>query len=171
MTRRRRAFLLVEMLTVMFMLAIGGTLMVVGLASIHRSHKRVAEFGNRYALLNDFLRCLSRDVRMAKTATVGDGEGEELRQTLVIGRMPERVLYRFYKGHVERAGFKGDSVAAKRWEPMSAAVKITGSRAVAGETIVSVTVSWPRTDKKDPEPNRRFDVAMRCNGELGNDGD
>lgn len=171
MTHRRRAVFLVEMLSVMFMLAVGGSLIAAGLVSIHRSHKRVAELGNRYAVLNDFLRCLSRDVRMAKTANVRDGDGEDLLQILVIGETPARVSYRFYERHVERAGFEGDNVAAKRWDPMYAAVEILGGRPVEGDAIVGVTVSWHRTDKNDPEPYRRFDAAVRCAGELSNDTD
>ena len=169
MTRRRRAVLLVEMITVLFMLSIGGSLMAVGLASIMRSQRRVAELDNRYAMTNDFLRCLFRDVRKATTASLREGDGAELQQVLVVGEFPRQVSYRFYKQHVERTGFEGDSQAAKLWSPMTADIGVTPVRSVVGNALVDVTVFWGRTDAQDPEPNRRFDLAVRCAGELDHD--
>lgn len=171
MIRRRRAVFLVEMLTVLLLMAVGGTLMAVGLASIQRSHKRVTAFSNRYSLLNDFLRCVSRDVRMSTTASLRDGDGEGLRQVLVIGEIPEQVTYRFYDRRVERTGFEGDSIAGKRWAPIPAAVKIAGDRARTGGAVVSVTVTWDRADTDGLESNRRFDASVRCGGELSDDRD
>ncbi len=168
MTSRRRAVFLVEMLTVLMILTAGGTLMAVGLASILRSHNRVAEFANRYAVLNDFLRCLSRDVRRATTASLHEGTGEGLRQVLVIGEMPPRVSYRFYQQHVERMGPEGGSALVKLWEPMSAEVGIGGPSDTVGR-VIRVTVYWRRTGAKDPDSDRRFDLSVRCAGELGDD--
>lgn len=171
MIRCRRAIFLVELLPVLLALAVAGNLLVVSLASIQRSHKRVAEFSNRYALLNDFLRCVSRDVRLATAASLRDGDSEELRQVLVIGESPKQVTYRFYARRVERTGFEGDSVAAKRWAPISAAVEVAGDRARKGGAVVSVTVTWDRADTGGLESNRRFNVSVRCGGELSDDRD
>ncbi len=169
MTRRRRAVLLVEMLTVLFMMSIGGSLMTIGLASIMRSQRRVADLDNRYAMTNDFLRCVFRDVRRATTASLHEGDGAELQQVLVVGEFPRQVSYRFYKQYVERTGFEGDSQAAKLWSPMTANPGVTPVQSDVGTALVDVTVFWGRTDAKDPEPNRRFDLAVRCAGELDHD--
>lgn len=171
MMPRRRAVLLVHMLTVLLLTATGGGLMMVGLVSILRGQKRVAEFGNRYTVLNDFLRCVSRDVRMATTAALEPDEEGGPRHTLVLGTPPNQVTYRFHDGRVERNGFEGDSVSTKRWAPMSATVSISGDRQPVGRTIVSVRVSWFRNGADDPEPDRRFDLTVRCAGELGDDSD
>ena len=171
MTTRRRAVFLVEMLTVLLLVSVGGTLMAVGLTSVLRSQRRVAEAGNQYAVLNDFLRCLSRDVRAAETAELLNGDGEDLPQVLLIGVPPKRVSYEFYERYVERTGYEGDRVRGKRWNPMSAVTKVTEGRSGAGGTIVSVTVSWTRADARDLKPNRRFDTAIRCAGELRDDED
>ena len=167
MTHRRRGVLLVELLTVLFMVAIGGSLMVVAVTSILRSHKRVAEFDNRYAVLNDFLQCISRDVRSARIATLRDDDGENLRQVLIIGEAAKQVTYTFYDRHVERTGFEGDSMAAKSWDSLHVVVGIAQDPTRADRTpTVRLTVSWPRSDVDEIEPSRRFDAAIRCAGEL-----
>ena len=167
MIRKRRAVFLVEMLTVILMVGVGGTLMAVGLGSMLRSQDRVVEFGNRFARTNDFLRCLKRDVRMATTATLREEHGEELRQVLWVGEPPTQITYRFFDHHVERSGGRADDDAAKLWSPMSAEISLMGTDHVTDSTGVSVTVFWRRTGARDPEPNRQFDLAVRCAGELG----
>lgn len=171
MMPRRRAMFLVQMLTVLLLTAAGSGLMMVGLVSILRGQKRVAEFSNQYTVLNDFLRCVSRDVRMATTADLQSDEEDGPRQTLVLGTPPQQVTYRFHEGRVERQGFEGDSVATKRWTAMRATVSISGDRQRVGGTIVSIRVSWIRNGTDDPEPDRQFDLAVRCAGELGDDSD
>jgi type II secretory pathway component PulJ len=167
MTRRRRGIFLIEMLPVLFALGIGGTLMAVGLASIQRSHKRVAEFSNRYASLNDFLRFISRDVRTATTVSLREGDGEDLQYVLAVGDTPRQVVYRFFEDRVERAGFEGDHVADKRWDATHAEFTLDVTRPAGGaDAIVDLTVRWKRTAKDDPQPHRRFDVALRCAGEI-----
>ncbi len=160
---RRRAIFLVEMLTVFLCVAIGGTLMTVGLASIVRSHRQIAGFANRYAVLNDFLQWIRHDVRTAEEITLRGGEGGDLQKVLVIGESPRQVLYRFYPGRVERVGFEDDTIADKYWEMKHTDVTIGVEQAGgSGDTVLNMTVQWHRSSKITPEPRRRFDITIRC---------
>lgn len=165
MIRRRRGVFLVEMLTVALLLTVGGTLMAVGLASIMRSHLRVAQFDNRYARINDFLATLSRDVRRADFARVEATTEKGLRQVLAIGAAPRQVSYRVFEDRVERTGFAADAGASTAWEPMIAIVTVADGPG-SESSVVNVTVLWPRGDDNDTEPNRRLDAAFWCAGEV-----
>lgn len=166
MNHRRRGTLLVEMLTVILLVGTGGTLMAVAVGSILRSQRRVVEFGSRYAQVNDFLRCLSRDVRSSTTAVLQDGDGADLQQVLVIGDPKRHVSYRFYKQSVERTGDDQPAMSTKLWSPLAAGVRIIHGPLEGDETAFGVTVHWHRTDAKDPDPNRRLDMVTRCAGEM-----
>jgi len=166
MIQRRRAMLLLEVLTVIVLLTAGGTLLAVGIGSMQHSQKRVAALGNRYAVLNDFLRRFALDVRRARTATLRDGSEPGERQILLIGEAPGQVVYHFLEGRVERTGTAGDDAAPTRWEPMAAAVGIVEGPPDSAEVGVTVTVYWHRTDDADPQPDRRFDLTVRCAGEI-----
>ena len=169
MTRRHRAYMLIEMLTVFLAVTVCTSLITLGILAIRRSQDRLAEFANRTALMNDFVQCLRRDVRAATTARLGDGESEAFPRVLELGDAPEHVTYLFHGQRVERVervGADGRSVAPKVWDPMTATVSVTGLGAEAGGAIVSATVYWRKTKKDDPRPDRRFDVALRCVGEL-----
>ncbi len=167
MMRRHRAYMLIEMLTVLMAVAVSGSLITAGILAILRSQDRLAEFANRTAVMNDFVQCLRRDVRAATTARLKGGEG--LPRVLELGDEPEPVTYLFYEERVERVGMDDRAVAAKVWDPMTATVSVTGLGAETGEAIVSATVYWQKTKKDDPRPDRRFDFAMRCVGELYNE--
>lgn len=171
MKPRRLGFMLLEMMTVLFMLGIGGTLMAVALGSIMQSQRRVAQFGNQYAEVNDFIRCLSHDVRMSAKAVLQEGGGDGLRQVLVLGDPPRQVTFRFYGQSVERTGSPGSALSAKLWTPLEAAVNIVRGQTGTDDTAVGVTIRWHRADAKDPEPNHRFDLVVRCAGEQGHEKD
>ena len=170
--RRRRGIFLIEMLTVLLCVTVGGTLMVVSLASILRNHRQIVELGNRYAVLNDFLRCIREDVRKAAGAELRDGDGAGVRQVLAIGEAPSQVLYRFGEERIQRVGFPGDPVTDKDWN-MKHGVVTPGVEPPTGggDAVVTVTVLWHRTSKDNPEPTRRFDVALRCTGETRHEHD
>jgi hypothetical protein len=54
---------------------------------------------------------------------------------------------------------------------MTADVGVFSGQSGAERAAVSVTVHWRRSDAKDPEPNRRFDLVVRCAGELDHEED
>lgn len=165
MIRKRRGVLLIEMITVILMVGVGGTLMAVGLVTMLRSQKRVVEFGNQFAATNDFLRCFSRDVRTGTTAAMQEPVGGDVRRVLMINTVSGQVVYRFDKQQVQREASPG--VAAKLWSPMTAEVAIVSGPNVSGGVGINLSVSWFRGVAKDPGPNRRFDLFVRCGGELG----
>ena len=164
--RRRRAIFLIEMLPVLLAIAVGGGLMLVGLTSIIRSQRRVAELGNRYAVLNDFMHCLRNDVRAAADVALrSDDDGAQ--QVLAIGQPPRQVLYRFLEDRVERVGRTDDPVAGKVWDMEHTVVQVNiAPRAGNGAPLVNVTVEWHRASEKDPQPRRRFDTTLRCAREV-----
>lgn len=165
---QRRAFFLLEMLPVFLAVAVGGTLMAVSIAAILRGHNRIAQFGNRYAVLHDFLREIRDDVRTATDVTLRGGDDGELQQVLAVGHPPQQVLYRFFEGRVERVRFEADGVPDKQWDMMHTEVKLGMERSATpgGDSVVNVTVLWHRSSKDNPEPRRRFEIALRCAGEL-----
>jgi hypothetical protein len=162
MILKRRGVFLVEMLTVIFMVGIGGTLMAAGLASLLRSQDRVAAFGNQFTRINDFLRCIQADVRGATSSTLHEDEGAEPRLVLLLDKSSTQISYRFFEDHVERSG--GEERQAKFWSPMKAVVSVVDSHEAGGNKGVAVTVFWRRMSPKDAEPSRRFDLLVRCTG-------
>jgi hypothetical protein len=160
MNHKRRGIFLVEMLTVIFMVGIGGTLMSVGLASLMRSQDRVVAFGNQLARVHDFLGALERDVRAASTAALGDVQGEQPCQVLSLGELPTQVTYRFFENRVERTA----DATAIVWSPLIAQIHL--ERGMAGRVGVGADVSIHRANKSDPEPHRRFQLFVRCAGAI-----
>lgn len=172
MIQRRRAVLLLEMLTVILMLGVGGTLLAVAFGSILRSQRRVVEGGNRFAQTDDFFRCFSRDVRKATVARLTPGGGDGVRHVLVIGEPPKQLVYRCYERRVERSAGEGvGSGPRKLWDPLDVEVGIVPAAAGGYGTVVRATVYWRHTDPMDPEPDRRFDRVVRAAGELDYDED
>lgn len=166
MNSQRRGIVLIEMLTVLLILGIGGSLMAVALDSILRSQRRVADLGNRYAVVTDFIQCFSRDVRSSTSAVLQEGDNDELRQVLLLGDPTCRVSYRFFGQRVERVGCTGSTDATQSWTHLDVLVDKTLGHPGTGDSAVGVTIRWHRMDAEDPEPNRRFDLMVRCAGEL-----
>ncbi len=165
---RRRAIFLIELLPVFLAVAVGGTLMAVSIAAILRSHNQIIQLGNRYAVLHDFLGEIRDDMRMAREVTLRGGDDSGLQQVLAAGQPPQQVLYRFFEGRIERVGFEADAVPDKQWEMQHTKVKLSIEQptALGGDSVVNVTVIWHRSSKDNPQPRRRFDIALHCAGEL-----
>jgi hypothetical protein len=163
--------MLVEILGVLVMVAASGGLITAGILSVRYAQQRIADSANRTALTDDFIRCLSRDVRRASTARVRDPDAEDVRVVLEVGGASDQVTYRFFENRVERAASPDGTVAQKLWEPMTATVSVVGEDTAQMDVVVSATVFWHKTKKDDPRSNRRFDVAVRCAGERSYDVD
>ena len=66
-----------------------------------------------------------------------------------------------------RVGCERDPVADKQWTFERTDFSVILESSPDGRSpLVKMTVWWHRVDKKDPEPPRRFDVTVRCAGEL-----
>jgi len=157
--------MLVEILCVLALIAVGSSLVVSGIYAIRKSQQRITDMANRTAITDDFIDCLSRDVRGVATARVqtDDRGGGSM---LVLGDGPQRLTYRFFEDHVEREAARDGAVAAKSWAPLTATVSVQGRDGPQTHVVVSATVWWRRTDTKDPAPARRFDFAVCCRGDL-----
>lgn len=165
MTRgRSRAFMLMEMLVVLLLILVGSGLITVGLASIVKSHKRIADFSNRYALVNDFLDTLRADVREGTAVEWVEGDDDAAPRALRITGGPKTVLYRTLADSVERSG--ADDGVNKRWDMTHTDVAIQIESGSAGVDLVQVTVQWHKKDRYDPQPSRRFRAVARCVGET-----
>jgi len=165
MILKRRGTFLVEMLTVIFMVGIGGSLMTVGLASLLRSQDRVVAFGNRLARVDAFLTSFERDVRTAGVVTLRDAQDEEPRQELLLGEPTAQVRYRVFEDHVERTAQGSEQL----WSPMTVRMEIERGMGPGAGVAVGATVFLPRTDHHDPEPRRQFHVLVRCADERRHD--
>lgn len=155
---RRRGVFLVEMLTVLFMVGVGGALMAVGFASMMKSQKRVSDFGNQRARIEDLLDCFRNDVRSGTTALLRAGA----EPVLVLSGPAGQISYRCFGTSVERTS-RGVS---KLWNQMPSVLSLVNPDQDGIATAVSISLYWPRTDSQDPEPNRRFDVVVQCAGAL-----
>ena len=155
---RRRGVFLVEMLTVILMVGVGGALITVGFASMLKSQKRVTDFGNQRARIEDFLDCIRKDVRSGTTALLrADAE-----PVLLLNGPAGQISYRCFGTSVERTS-RGVS---KLWNQMPAALGLVNPDQDGFASAVSISLHWPRTDAQDPEPNRRFDIVVHCTGVL-----
>ncbi len=166
MKHRRRGVFLIEMLTVLLMLGIGGTLLATAFGSMLRSQRRVSDFGNQYAQIDGFLSQFSRDVRRATTASLHVGDENEGR-LLVLEAPNRKVAYRFFERRVERSPIEPGDPMTNSWESMIASVDLVTGFVEAPQVAVGLSVQWRRTDKKDPDRSRRFDLVVRCAGALG----
>lgn len=168
MNFKRRGVFLVEMLTVVLMVGVGGTLMAVALASMLKSQERVARLGDRFATTNDFIHCIRDDVRSGAAVqlqTFSHADSDQPRQLLTITRSSGPLSYRFFAKHVEREGGPGGE-SAKSWTPLAAEASVANDANGTEGHGVKVIVRWQRDGHDDPDPSRRFDLFVRCAGEL-----
>lgn len=165
MKSRRRGVFLVEMLTVLLLLGAGTTLMAVAIGSMFHSQQRLARAGNRFAQVNDLLTTVSRDVRRSTSAVVEQGQTAGVKLLRLTLGDNQDLVYRLSATAVERDALATADVAPKSWPGIKAEARILPASSEGGGRAVSVTVHWSREDTRDPEPNRRFDLVVRCAGE------
>lgn len=160
--KRHRAFMLMEMLVVVMLTLAGTGLITMGLASIIKSHKRIASLGNRYALVNDFLDTLRTDVRAGTAVAWIDGDDAATRQLQITGGAPT-VLYRIVAGGVERID---GGLIVKQWDMQHTEVTLQIESDPASDDLVRVTVLWHQKNRYDPDASRQFVATLRCVGEV-----
>jgi hypothetical protein len=165
MKTRKRAVFLVEMLTVTLLLGVGSTLMVVAFGSMFHSQQRLAVFASRYAQVTDLLSNLTRDVRRSTAAQVEDrvDDGNAVLRLTLDGGKP--LTYRFSAQGIGRDGSAESKFAAKSWAGCHGEVHVVNASEEGTGGAVVITLRWIRGDARDPEPNRRFDLVVRCAGE------
>ncbi len=180
MPGQRRAFVLAEMLAILFMVAIGSTVMAVGIGAIMRTHKQTAALTNRYAVLHDFLRCIRKDVRAASRVTI-DRDESATETILTLGYADADAAlqraYRFAPQRVERfnrstpAGAipaRRDSRTSsldKQWTMKNTTVSASLTPTPGGQVdLLNIVVQWDTRSKDDPQPRRRFALTLRPAG-------
>ena len=164
--RRRQAFALIQMLSVLFIVAVGSTLMVTSIASIMRVKKHADALTNRHAVLTDFTRCLRRDVRGADAMSLSSGLNDE-GSTLTLEQRDGSVCYTFLPEAVERVGADRDFVSNKAWSFARSLVSVElESPTPDAAALVHVAVCWRSLARDDLQPQRRFDLVFHCAGEV-----
>lgn len=163
---RRRAMALIQLLSVLFIVAAGSTLMATSIASIMRTKKHADALTDRCAVLTDFTRCLRRDVRGSNAMSLRSRPNDDA-QILILERGSESVSYTFLPGNVERAGFDGDRVSDKAWSFARTLVSVNlESRDGDADPLLHVTVHWQSLARDDAQPRRRFDLVFHSVGEI-----
>ncbi|MHC5110989.1 MAG: hypothetical protein ACYTHJ_14050 [Planctomycetota bacterium] len=163
---KRRGTLLVEILPVLMLYAVAGTTLLSGVYAIRNGQKRVLDFSNRLAVTNDFLKTITRDVRAGMVAELHESTGREGEAILSIRAADGVTVYRAYENQVERSRDGDDSTPNKSWDPLQVGITVNDGGTTGTQTVVTVVVEWPRSNRYGPEPYRRFATTLRCIGEL-----
>jgi len=163
---QREAFALIQLLSVLFIVAVGSTLMATSIASILRTKKHADALTDRYAVLTDFTHCLRRDVRGSSAMRLRSEQDNGV-PILTLEGGGGLVSYTFLPESVERVGFDGDPMSNKAWSFVRTQV-LADLEAQTGsaDPILHVTVLWRSLAHDDAQPQRRFDLAFRSVGEV-----
>jgi len=158
------------MLTVLFAIGVGGTLATMAVASLLSAHVQVADFTNRYAVLNDLLEWIRCDVRQASSMELIDNGPDETAQTLTLRSSTGTTVYNVYADRVSRSQDVAGPTCQKSWGRLVGLVKLVLDHpGPGGSPVLHVTVMWRNEEKSTgqwPVPHRRFDLAIYCAGEM-----
>lgn len=161
----RRAFVLLEMLTTLLLVLVGGTLVTVGLASILKANNRAAELSNRYSIMSDMAARFRRDFRGAQRMSYTRSSDESPETELVLTGPAGKIVYLFAEGQLNRSGPEPAGTAVWPLEYTEVAGSVETS--TDGEPAVfHLTIIWKKRKKEVQEFGRRFDLVLRCGGEL-----
>lgn len=165
--RKRRAIVLVEMLTVIAIMVFAGGLATMVFESLMKANTRTARFADRYAQLQDFLRTLEQDVRQASVIESPNetGSGAQPRRPLsrftLVGPS-SRIVYTLDAGGVTRTP-EASPDAARHWDSSLGSLSVNVRRDATGrQTVLAASVTWRRADPAEYQPRRDFELTARC---------
>lgn len=175
---RQPAVFLVEMLVVLFMITLGGTVITMGVHAVMRNQRAVGKLQNRYAITHSILQRLRADVRAGSSVTLAHSEGGERPQLseassgwasggqerLVIKSPTRDIIYVFHEDRVDRFPDAFAPNPDQQWTLNDATFQVQPGLGGDNATMLLVTVKWNATRDETPEPSRRFDLALRCAG-------
>ncbi len=175
---RQPAVLLVEMIVVLFVITLGGTLITMGVYAVMRNQRAVGKLQNRYAVTHSILHRLRADVRAGASVTAAHSGGNLRPQLSEVspgwtsggqGRIAIKsptgdVVYVFSEDRVDRFPDAHTRNPDQQWTLHGATFDVRTGLGDANATILFVTVRWKPPKAETPESSRRFDLAIRCAG-------
>ena len=177
-THRRSAVFLIEMMAVLFMITLGGTVITMGVYAVIRNQRAVGKLQNRYAVTHSILQRLRADVRAGSSVTVAHAGGEqrpELSEAssgwssggqgrLVIKSPTGDAVYVFYVDRVDRFPDAHTQSPDQQWTLHGATFHVQARLGGDNATMLLITIRWNVPKAETPESSRRFDLAIRCAG-------
>ncbi|MCH9034499.1 MAG: type II secretion system protein [Planctomycetes bacterium] len=175
---RRPAVFLLEMMVVLFVITLGGTLITMGVYAVMRNQRAVGKLQNRYAVTHSILHRLRADVRAGSSVTVAHAGGDRRPQLseassgwasggqgrLAIKSPTGDVVYVFYEDRVDRFPDAHAQNPDQQWTLHGATFQVRPGLGGDNATMLLVTVRWKPPKAETPESSRRFDLAIRCAG-------
>ena len=175
---RQPAVFLVEMMAVLFMITLGGTVITMGVYAVMRNQRAVGQLQNRYAVTNSILHRLRADVRAGSSVTVahaGGDQGPQLSEAssgwasggqarLVIKSPTRDIVYVFHEDRVDRFSDARTQSPDQQWTLHGATFHVQPGLGDDNATMLLVTVRWNVPKAETPQSSRRFDLAIRCAG-------
>ena len=177
-TYRRSAVFLIEMMAVLFMITLGGTVITMGVYAVMRNQRAVGQLQNRYAVTHSILHRLRADVRAGSSVTVAHAGGDQRPQLseassgwasggqgrLAIKSPTGDVVYVFYEDRVDRFPDAHTQNPDQQWTLHGATFQVRPGLGGDNATMLLVTVRWKPPKAETSESSRRFDLAIRCAG-------
>lgn len=175
---RQPAVFLIEMMVVLFVITLGGTLITMGVYAVMRNQRAVVKLQNRYAVTHSILHRLRADVRAGSSVALaqsGGGERPRLSETssggasggqgrLAIKSPTGDVVYVFCEDRVDRFADAHTQIPDQQWALHGATFEVRPGLGDDNPTMLLVTVRWKPPKAETPESSRRFDLALRCAG-------
>lgn len=175
---RRPAVFLLEILVVLFVMTLGGTLITMGVHAVLRNQRAVGELQNRYAVTHSILHRLRSDVRAGASVSVAYDAGDQPTQLaeaspggasggqrrLLIKSPTHDIVYDFHEDRVERFSDAQTQSPDQQWFLKGANFQVLPEADGDNATTLLVTVRWNATRGETPESTRRFDLVLRCAG-------
>lgn len=163
---------------VVFMLAVGGSVITMGVYAVMRNQRAVGKLQNRYAVTHSIIHRLRDDVRGGSSATVTHSQGDQRPpfseaspggasggpQRLVIKSPTREIVYVFDEDRVDRFSGALADVPDQQWTLHGATFHVRPGLGGDEATMLLVTIRWKAPNEETPESSRRFDLAIRCAG-------
>ena len=158
---RRPAFMLMQVLGAAALLSVVGTVLAVSFGSILTAQRGVADLSNRFAILNDYTSTLRRDLLRADRVALQVAEEIDGVAILRLAVESAELEYRFEQGSLVRRVIRGPWDGDKSWAlPRSQVTPRLERSASPPGGLVQLTIKWHRRDRRDLQPQRRFDVTL-----------
>ncbi len=178
MRHRQPAVFLLEMIVVLFVITLGGTLITMGVYAVMRNQRAVGTLQNRYAVTHSILHHLRADVRAGSSVTVAHTVGEQRTQLseafsgwasggqgrLAIKSPTGDIGYVFHEDRVDRFPDAHTQNPDQQWTLHGATFQVRQGPGGDNATMLFVTVRWKPSKAEAPESSRRFDLTIRCAG-------
>lgn len=173
--RRRRAYLLGQLVATLPLLLVAATLLTTGIHAALRSQRRSAEIAAGYATINNLLDTLRQDTRAATAARAMPTE--EGVYAFTLQTLDGQISYSLAGGRVTRAAGGPDArgKVTRQWRIKEAdlSAECDTPLTASGDqhssmleprspvSLLMVHIRWRGESKHQVDPTRRFDATFR----------